>query len=229
MKQVQGLFRCYELVFDNDEPEIPGSIVIRGSREKNLMWQKEALINIGLRDCSPEVKYFGWIDHDAVFQNADWINDAITKLKINDSVQLFRNVQLLDKNQRVAKTSHRAPGLAWMANRKYMDLRNGLYPYAVVGGGDTLFPMKNTGHLPPSIAADYKYPKNKWMALSQGAYHLWHGDMKNRQRHTRQAILIRNNYTPNDVRLNDDGILEWATDKPGLRGEVREFFASRQG
>jgi hypothetical protein len=38
---------CYEMVLGDAEPEIDGSVVIRGD-ENNLLWQKERLINLAI-------------------------------------------------------------------------------------------------------------------------------------------------------------------------------------
>ena len=59
--------------------------------------------------------------------------------------------------------------------------------------------------------------------------HLWHGTPARRQYTARFAIPTRHRYAPaSDLRLNQDGIWEWASDKTGLHQAVREYFWSRQ-
>ncbi|MBE2240332.1 MAG: hypothetical protein IAE81_21275 [Caldilineaceae bacterium] len=61
------------------------------------------------------------------------------------------------------------------------------------------------------------------------ALHLWHGDPVNRQYASRNAILKRHHFDPaHDLRLNADGIWEWASAKPELHLAVREYFSARR-
>ena len=59
--------------------------------------------------------------------------------------------------------------------------------------------------------------------------HIWHGDRANRDYTHRYEILKGNAYDPvRDVRVNEQGVLEWATDKPKLHREVTEYFNNRK-
>lgn len=59
--------------------------------------------------------------------------------------------------------------------------------------------------------------------------HLWHGDLANRRYRARNTILARHQFTPAlDLRLNADGVWEWASDKPMLQREILEYFQARQ-
>lgn len=61
------------------------------------------------------------------------------------------------------------------------------------------------------------------------ALHLWHGDPVNRQYSSRKAILKRHGFDPaSDLRLNAEGVWEWASDKPEMHHEVREYFSARR-
>lgn len=61
------------------------------------------------------------------------------------------------------------------------------------------------------------------------ALHLWHGDPVNRQYSERNAILRRHHFDPAvDVRLDEGGLWEWASDKPGLHREVKAYFIARR-
>lgn len=61
------------------------------------------------------------------------------------------------------------------------------------------------------------------------ALHLWHGDPVNRQYGSRNAILKRHHFDPAaDLRLNDDGLWEWASEKPQLHQEVSTYFTGRR-
>jgi hypothetical protein len=61
------------------------------------------------------------------------------------------------------------------------------------------------------------------------ALHLWHGDSALRQYATRNRILARYHFNPTfDIRPTDQGMWEWATDKPELHQAVTDYFFSRQ-
>ncbi|WP_129677464.1 hypothetical protein [Candidatus Chloroploca sp. Khr17] len=61
------------------------------------------------------------------------------------------------------------------------------------------------------------------------ALHLWHGDPVNRQYGHRNAILKRHHFDPaTDLRLNEDGLWEWASDKFQLHQEVKHYFYARR-
>jgi hypothetical protein len=60
------------------------------------------------------------------------------------------------------------------------------------------------------------------------ALHLWHGNPRNRQYASRNAILQRHHFDPaTDLRLNAEGIWAWASDKPALHQEISAYFFSR--
>jgi hypothetical protein len=126
----------------------------------NVLFQKEACINMVVRDIPEEYTKIAWIDHDVFFQNDGWYESASQSLEQYKIVQLFS--RCFDTNQygRISEF-HKSfmknifnnylqiknPnfnfglfGMAWAARR---DLWNygGLYPYCFLGGGDGLFDM----------------------------------------------------------------------------------------
>ncbi len=55
-----------------------------------------------------------------------------------------------------------------------------------------------------------------------------HGSWTNRGYWLRQDILARTNFDPAiDLRVNEDGCWEWASDKPELHSWVARYFKSR--
>ncbi|WP_417459156.1 hypothetical protein [Kordiimonas sp.] len=209
---------CYELVFDDDEPEIEGSVVVRGTRSRNLMWQKEPLCNLLLTNCT--TPYFVWSDHDMIWQDTNWLSNAIGLLDDRThAVQLFRRFirpeQSGEKKITNGTTSGgSAPGGAWLAKTDWLRKLGGFPVHKIVGGGDTDI---------------YRKMKRHATCLDSDVIHLWHGDKKHRQHHTRMDILRRRRYKHGkDTRINENGILEWCSDKPDLHREVREFFEGRK-
>ena len=60
--------------------------------------------------------------------------------------------------------------------------------------------------------------------------HLWHGDRKNRQYVSRDAMLCNFAADPaRHLRIDENGLLAWTTAAPaGIRKAVREYFAARR-
>ncbi|WP_218933622.1 hypothetical protein [Rubripirellula lacrimiformis] len=251
--------QCYELVFDDDEPEIPGSIVIRGTREANWIWQKEAIVNRALRDADASKRYVAWLDHDMVIDKPDWMERSVTMIDDGcPAVQMVGQLQYLDqqkqpsaprtsgmKNFTTNGSTNGNPGGAWIADRSFLESIGGLFDGNIVGGGDQCFfdgfigktGWHVTQYSDTLAACVENYVKRVTEAcgersggyLDADVYHLWHGDRKDRQYGERNRILSENDFDPSaDVRINDAGILEWSSDKPGLHEAVRRYFEGRR-
>jgi hypothetical protein len=218
--------RCYELVFDDDEPEIEGSIVIRGSRDRHWLWQKEPLINRGLRDLPASIEYVAWIDHDFVIGEPEWPTKAIDAIDAgNVAVQLFGKFNFLDQrgivtefrrsamaNHTQGRQAYGSPGGAWMASRSFLDAIGGLPDQNIVGGGDQTFldlvvgkpgahlktyPQRMHNSLLHSIETAVAIKGNRTgSVVDVDGYHIWHGDRKNRQYLSRIDILKQHDFDP---------------------------------
>ncbi|WP_129677424.1 hypothetical protein [Candidatus Chloroploca sp. Khr17] len=68
------------------------------------------------------------------------------------------------------------------------------------------------------------------MAFTTGdALHLWHGAPAKRRYGPRNGIIRRHALNPRtDLRLNAQGVWEWASDKEALHRELAEYFQSRR-
>jgi hypothetical protein len=246
---------CIELVFDDDEPEIAGSQVIRGTRAKNWMWQKEALLNVTLRQCPPEIQYFAWLDHDMVLTRKTWLADAIEQIDGGKvAVQLFDEVRYLnmDKTQTHkmpgrAATGKGNPGGMWIADRNYLDAIGGFHSAHIVGGGDQWSYAAMVGDITQylsgknvrlSLPLRNSVLRYYQAAIAKGhgvgyigapAMHLYHGSLQNKQYATRDKILQRHAFDPeHDVQVNAHGVLEWSSAKPHLHTDVRRYFEDRR-
>lgn len=96
----QGLqLLTVELVLDGGPPVLQRDdadvhVVVRGD-DANILWQKEALLNIGLRHLPVECRYVAWLDADVLFANDDWIPRTCAALETFCVVQPYsRFVQL---------------------------------------------------------------------------------------------------------------------------------------
>lgn len=68
------------------------------------------------------------------------------------------------------------------------------------------------------------------MTFTEGvALHLWHGSPARRQYSKRNEILRGNRFNPiTDLRLNEQGLWEWASDKIDLHRELLDYFKARR-
>ncbi|MBN73852.1 MAG: hypothetical protein CME32_31740 [Gimesia sp.] len=233
------------------------SIKIKGDITKSNMWQKERLINIGISAQPPEVDAVAWIDADAIFQNPYWYEETRQLLSEHPIVQLYSHIEYLDPYGHVDRKlnswsfnyhnnitdRYGTPGLAWAARREVIP--DGIYDQDIVGGGDS--------HLIASWIDRTEWVEKKYLALRRPAAgfaewkqrqlprvngdiaclsgtikHLFHGCKSNRQYTERLDILHRHNFDIDDIRVNEEGIWEWASNKPGLHRDVANYFFDRK-
>ena len=77
-----------------------------GVRAKTMIWNKENLLNIGIRRV-PEAKYIAWIDSDVFFRQASWAADAVHALQLYDVLQPWSTAYDLGPNDEHL-TAHRS-------------------------------------------------------------------------------------------------------------------------
>lgn len=252
IEPVRDRLRVYELVLDDDEPEIEGSIVVRGTRENHFVWQKEPLLNRALRDI--DAKYFAWVDHDLLFANSGWLADGIDRLRDGAvACQLFSRLSLTDMERRriqsrpsaVASEGKGPPGGAWITETEFLRSIGGFETSNLFGGGDQTFFDALTGvpswhltqysqamrqHLTKWIEQTHEHTQGKPIACVDGeALHLWHGDRKNRQYATRYEVLTKEQFDPQrDLIINSNGLIEWVEPSTQLASSVKQFFERRR-
>jgi hypothetical protein len=88
----QGLrLLVVELAFGDAPFEVSSGIsdlVIR-SRSETVLWQKERLLNVGLKNLPPSCDKVAWLDGDLIFENADWVDETSRLLESSVIVQPF--------------------------------------------------------------------------------------------------------------------------------------------
>lgn len=243
-----------ELSF-NDHFEIPDSIQIKGTYEKNCMWQKERLINIAIeRSTADKV---AWVDADLIFNNPNWIDQANEKLDSVNIVQLFAYHEMLGKDGKPddfapgyvyhqgtnLKVPHARPGGAWAARREVFP--DGLPDDHILGSADALlvYAMYGIwngyllGKMSPGWRRDFLLRglgDNQRIAgkidyVDGIVRHLYHGHRANRQYVERMSILTDNHYNPSDdIEIDNNGLWSWCTNKPKLHEAVRQYFHDRK-
>jgi hypothetical protein len=243
-----------ELAIDR-EPEIAGSNVVRGDA-RNILWQKERLINLAIEQLPPSVRTVAWVDHDIVFENPNWLIES--QRMIDDGmhcVQPFTNIHYQDRNGKVERKTKGAasvalsgknpdtgPGGAWVASRDWLESIGGLYDRNIVGGGDSVFfeavSKQRTNYQKRQTEAA-RANASRWLdAVADVHYaclpgvvrHLWHGNMANRQYVNRDIILSRFGFDPDyHITIDSNGLLAWTVAaSQEFREAVAEYFAGRR-
>lgn len=225
------------------------NVVFAYGDDNSFVWQKESLINIAIRTLPAEYDAVAWIDGDLLFSNPDWYADTCHALEQTPVVQMFETIIYLDPNDVPMQGGYgtaaagdrlgfRAPGGAIACRRELLE--HGIYDRHPLGGGDEIFMDACMGR-----ASRWCYRLNEpfrdhvleWaLAFGQhtvgfirgGVRHLWHGDRKGRQYTSRHQLLASHDFDPAvDVRVGDNGLLEWASDKPALHAAVKDYFTGR--
>ena len=149
-----------ECAFADAAFDLPPSANLLQIRAKDVMWQKERLLNLAITHLPPACTKVAWIDCDVLFANPNWATDATQLLDIYPIVQLFEEVIRLPRDQ-TAYTGqgdrwpafaavytkhpnlmlagdfarHGHTGFAWAARRDLLD-RHQLYDACISGSGD---------------------------------------------------------------------------------------------
>lgn len=97
--------------FELDERDADVLVQIRG---RDVLWQKERLLNLVLQALPPRCDTVAWIDCDVVFDRSDWPGDASRLLERMPLVQLFHTRYNLPAEtlpeQAAARANHAAGG-----------------------------------------------------------------------------------------------------------------------
>jgi hypothetical protein len=135
------------------------------------------------------------------------------------------------------------PGLAWAAKRAILD-DHSFYDAGIVGGGDNLMAASIYGHFErvtdrhghnprrKQHYLEWAVPFNRRIAgrigcLSGTIYHLWHGELNDRNYRTRQKLL--ENFDPySDIRIGSNGAWQWTKPVTEFEQQLRTHFLSRR-
>lgn len=139
-----------------DRPFETGEAVLR-LRSQDELWQKEPMINAGVRMLPSNWEYVSWIDNDVEFQRESWVEETIHALQHYHVVQLFGDaIDLGPNDEHLA--SHKGfvrqyldgkkigygygpyeaahPGYAWACTRRAWNTLGGLLDIGILGAGD---------------------------------------------------------------------------------------------
>lgn len=188
LRQQNVMLLTVELVYSNNRCELTqedSDIHIRVvGNERNILWQKEQLLNIGLQNLPKECAKFAWLDCDIIFENENWAKDTLEALDRHLVIQPFSKCMRLPKgatsaqqasirratevrpslalrvalgHSQIDEIQNGHSGFAWAACRRIFD-DLGFYNKMVFGGGDTVLASGFLNH-PNHKLCDILSPK----------------------------------------------------------------------
>lgn len=69
------------LIGPNAKSQLPKSPYITQVRTNDLLWHKETLLNIAIKELPQKFQYVFWIDADVIFTNLDWMIDSVEAIR----------------------------------------------------------------------------------------------------------------------------------------------------
>jgi hypothetical protein len=149
-----------ECALDDRPFELPAGPNVRRVRGRDVMWQKERLLNIAIAGLPESCRKVAWLDADLLFENHDWAPLTAALLDQFPVVQLFDRAVRLPRGataddgrgesypgfaavyardpQRLLSgdfAAHGHTGFAWAARREVLAGR-GFYDACIAGSGD---------------------------------------------------------------------------------------------
>lgn len=138
-----------------------------------------------------------------------------------------------------------APGLAWAARRSLLE-RFGLFDSCAIGGSDVAWTYAALGDF--RTGADRVFMTGAMEAafrrwgeplaqvvagrvgvLDRPAFHLWHGELKDRAYTGRHRTMRAFGYDPDrDLRIAANGVWEWHQAPAAMRAYVADYFRQRR-
>jgi len=260
----QGLkLLCVELAFNGQPFELvneDADILIQ-VRANSIMWQKERLLNIGLKHLPEDCDKVAWIDCDVIFKNDNWIREASEFLERFIIVQLFSFIAYTPEDfyfgmayafamvgnflfdSYLGKDFPGRAGGAWACRRDILE-KCGFFDGCIFGSNDGIMAYAVCGVDKFSTFDFFSKPLTlKQSAWHKKAYsifcgscfyvdgilvHLWHGELDKRQYALREDIGRKYNFDPAvDIKMNEEGCYEWASDKIGMHQDICKYFLDR--
>lgn len=253
-----------ECVFPGASPQVPGATVVRSN---SIMFYKEQLLNLLEKSVPERYSKLVCLDGDILFDAPNWLDQVSSALDSVDILQPFHSAGYLipdntvtsgflkpsfaygfskggGKSMKALGTYH--PGFAWAFKRNTFRAIGGLYPDAILGGGDLHFILNfYKGEFPPSYIKKYlgtRLTLEHWntyherfqrVAPSLGylnlrVFHLFHGLIRNRQYTSRYPTIAPKLQDKWDdtIHINTDGLYEFRD--PRINRYVLTYFKTRK-
>ena len=107
LKRSRVPFLILECAFGADHFELEPSQNVLQLRARDVLWQKERLINLAVRLLPRSAKYVIWLDADILFANPRWILETVAVLQKTAICQPFSRVVRLAPRQTEPAASNR--------------------------------------------------------------------------------------------------------------------------
>lgn len=138
-----------------------------------------------------------------------------------------------------------ASGFAWAARRELLE-RHGFFDACILGGGDRAMACAAYDCFDELIKRHYMNERQKDRYLSWAKpfhesvraaigyldcklFHIWHGDIRDRQTRGRHEGLQRFQFDPfTDIALDENGCWRWNTNKQEMHAYISGYFSSRR-
>ncbi len=138
-----------------------------------------------------------------------------------------------------------ATGFAWAARRDLLD-QHGFFDASILGGGDRAMACAAYHCFDELIKRHYmnQRQQDRYLSWAEPFYksvraeigyldcelfHLWHGDVFNRQTRGRHEGLQRFQFDPfTDIALDENGYWRWNSNKQEMHAYVSKYFSSRR-
>jgi hypothetical protein len=185
-----------EGVRDGDEPDLPGIHGVRQVRFRDVLWQKEALLNIAIRSLPESVTAVCWVDADVLWPDGvdigGMILDALQTHPViqpwsscvvlgpDGQPQPFHGKPFAESRASVngAPASH--PGFAWAARREVLEAIGGYYDRHIAGGADSLMALAFWGQFNSPLLGSARLTPEAlacWREWADVAYRVVGGDV----------------------------------------------------
>jgi hypothetical protein len=170
------------------------------------------------------------------------IDSATRSIGVVIAAGLAAPEDLYDANAQLV--SGTTSGLAWAARRASVQ-NHRLYDVCILGGGDRAMLCAalgefgygaRAGRMTARQVAHYRAWATRFYAIVRGrvgyidgqAFHLWHGDLRDRKYDERVRPLRHFGFDPfKDIALDREGCWRWATPKTDMHEYIKGYFDSR--
>lgn len=226
-------------------------------RSDTILWHKEALINIGIKQLPQDCDKVVWLDTEIIFTDNSWIAKTADMLEKYKILHLFKTVVFLNKKGNICSRSCTGlfpylanedcsyvtnPGLAWGARREVIQ-KCKIYDAMVLGGGDNLFLHGLFNGFPDilrfcsnNLLRHYKEWSNKISDEIKGSFyyldsevtHLYHGNIPYMLYHIRDKWYRKYLFDPyEDIERDSNGC--WDLKNRKIEKLAKKYFIMRTG
>lgn len=91
--------KIVECVIGNAKPQLPTNPNIEVIYTQDLLWHKESILNKIISELPTKFKYVFWLDADIIFENKNWLVEAVEELKTVNILQPFSFCYHLEKDE----------------------------------------------------------------------------------------------------------------------------------